>query len=431
MRRIRASTSQETMKTQLPIRRIQKFSYAVLKINSNNILEYYNRGPHSKKLQYAIFTYPIRRIDLISEDYKYKTLNTSLGNYSTSLRKESHKQMAEPVLEEYITITRKNYISDNDRWKIVEKSFLELKVTFLVKIRDNAFSGTNGEDAVEHFEKILKVVGPLKIRNVSEDRFRLGVFPILLTGAASDWFKEECLGSITSWEDLTKKFFEKYYPPSRTNMEMKADEDEVSWDQTNIEFENWLVSKFKNYITMDCDTMYAMCKYWRMESNKEVKNDNEPCIAFDEFNYLFQIDPNVLTKDIPEFKTYEEYKDDWIYEWNDKIPWVNEKPWKLDGIWKEPTLVKHRCKPLIFKSRHSEWPACNWRDDEYCNRGNLPKQFQVGNTIQYQDYEWYEALEDSELKEEALRNKAALEESMNQDEESSNGGWSNYSPIDE
>ncbi|GJT18581.1 hypothetical protein Tco_0877287 [Tanacetum coccineum] len=165
---------------------------------------------------------------------------------------------------------------------------------------------------------------------------------------------------------------------------------------------------------MDHDTMYALWKYWRIEGNEKVKNDNEPCVdkeegsdeeneiaeifrietdifdyesplckAFDEFNYLFQIDPDVLTKDIPGFKTYEEYKDDWIYEWNDKIPWVNEKPWKLDGMWKEPTPVKH----------HS--------------------------------------LEDSELKEEALRNKAVLEESMNQDEKSSNGDWSNYLPIDE
>ncbi|GJT09684.1 VIER F-box protein 2 [Tanacetum coccineum] len=45
------------------------------------------------------------------------------------------------------------------------------------------------------------------------------------------------------------------------------------------------------------------------------------CRAFKEFNYLLQIDPDVLTKDIDGFKTYEEYKDDWIYEWNEEIPW--------------------------------------------------------------------------------------------------------------
>ncbi|GKD46407.1 hypothetical protein Tco_1271052 [Tanacetum coccineum] len=38
------------------------------------------------------------------------------------------------------------------------------------------------------------------------------------------------------------------------------------------------------------------------------------CKTFNEFNYLLQIDPYLLTKDIEGFKTYEEYKDEWIYE---------------------------------------------------------------------------------------------------------------------
>nr|GEW49554.1 hypothetical protein [Tanacetum cinerariifolium] len=43
------------------------------------------------------------------------------------------------------------------------------------------------------------------------------------------------------------------------------------------------------------------------------------CNAFKEFNYLLEIDVDVLTNDIHGFKTYEEYKDDWIYEWNDGL----------------------------------------------------------------------------------------------------------------
>ncbi|GJV29934.1 putative ribonuclease H-like domain-containing protein [Tanacetum coccineum] len=41
-----------------------------------------------------------------------------------------------------------------------------------------------------------------------------------------------------------------------------------------------------------------------------------------------------------------------------------------------------------------------WRNDGYCNRGNLPGAYIIENSLQYQDYEWYEALEDEELKEE-------------------------------
>ncbi|GJU44639.1 hypothetical protein Tco_1201905 [Tanacetum coccineum] len=111
------------------------------------------------------------------------------------------------------------------------------------------------------------------------------------------------------------------------------------------------------------------------------------CKAFKEFNYLLQIDPDLLTKDIEGFKTYEEYKDDWIYEWNRDVPWVDEKPWTDTGVWTEPTPVKHYCKPFNYKTGCSEWPTCSWKNDGYCNGGNLPGAYIVGNSLHYQDYE--------------------------------------------
>ncbi|GJS81226.1 hypothetical protein Tco_0747767 [Tanacetum coccineum] len=92
--------------------------------------------------------------------------------------------------------------------------------------------------------------------------------------------------------------------------------------------------------------------------------------AFNEFNYLLKVDPDLLTKDIMGFKIYDDYKNEWIYEWNKDVPWVDEKPWTDTRVWAEP-------KP---------------------------------------DYEWYEALDDCELKEEALRNKAIMDEVINNDE---------------
>ncbi|GJV03016.1 hypothetical protein Tco_1336585 [Tanacetum coccineum] len=146
------------------------------------------------------------------------------------------------------------------------------------------------------------------------------------------------------------------------------------------------------------------------------------CLAFNEFNYLLKVDPDLLTKDIIGFKTYEDYKDDWIYEWNENVPWVYDKPWLDNGIWKEPKPVKHTCKPFNYKTGCLEWPTCSWREDGYCNGGNLPGAYIIGNSLHYQDLEWYEALEDSELKDEALQNKAIMEGLIN-DEESSNDCW--------
>ncbi|GKD38868.1 hypothetical protein Tco_1259075, partial [Tanacetum coccineum] len=97
------------------------------------------------------------------------------------------------------------------------------------------------------------------------------------------------------------------------------------------------------------DKENEIAEIFRIETN--LFNYETPlCIAFKEFNHLLQIDPNVLTDDVFREKYYEQYKDDWIYEWNDKIPWVSEKPWKLYEIWKEPVPVKHCCEPFNYKT---------------------------------------------------------------------------------
>ncbi|GKA15711.1 hypothetical protein Tco_0695458 [Tanacetum coccineum] len=50
------------------------------------------------------------------------------------------------------------------------KAAYELKGKFLDDLRDNAFSGTNGEDAVEHIEYFLKIVDPIDLPNGEEEQ---------------------------------------------------------------------------------------------------------------------------------------------------------------------------------------------------------------------------------------------------------------------
>nr|GEX67493.1 VIER F-box protein 2 [Tanacetum cinerariifolium] len=124
-------------------------------------------------------------------------------------------------------------------------------------------------------------------------------------------------------------------------------DDGLKYDPSNVEFTEWLALKFYNHGTMDWYTENAVWIYWA-RGDDEVKlideetsdsDDNDEvatifrietnvfdfktpsCKAFKEFNYLLQIYPDVLTKDIRGFKTYDKYKDDWIYEWNKDVPW--------------------------------------------------------------------------------------------------------------
>ncbi|GJZ61793.1 hypothetical protein Tco_0617930 [Tanacetum coccineum] len=85
---------------------------------------------------------------------------------------------------EYITATRKNFISNDNEGRMVEKYIVEIQGTFLVKIRNDTFYGNDEENAYEHINKFLKIVEPIKINGLTQDRFRLSIFPVSLAGAA-------------------------------------------------------------------------------------------------------------------------------------------------------------------------------------------------------------------------------------------------------
>ncbi|GKB13323.1 hypothetical protein Tco_0847246 [Tanacetum coccineum] len=223
----------------------------------------------------------------------------------------------------------------------------------------------------------------------------------------------------------------------RVDDDSEHEADDIGFDPSDIAFIEWSGSKFFNYKTMDHYTMKALWIYWIrgddvVELTDKEFSDNEDEIAevfridtnifdhetpiysaFNEFNYLLKVDLDLLTKDIMGFKTYDDYKDNCIYEWNKDVPWVDEKPWTDTRVWTEPKPVIHTCKPFNYKTGCSEWPTCSWMNDGYYNGyyngGNLPETFIIENQLHYQDYEWYEALEDNELKDEALRNKAIME----------------------
>ncbi|GJW46625.1 hypothetical protein Tco_0078271 [Tanacetum coccineum] len=103
--------------------------------------------------------------------------------------------------------------------------------------------------------------------------------------------------------------------------EHEADDD-MGYDPSDVAFTEWLGSKFFNYKTMDHYIMKALWIYWIRGDDEVELTDEESfddkdevaevfridtnlfnfetpmCKAFKEFNYLLQIDPYFLTKDI-------------------------------------------------------------------------------------------------------------------------------------
>ncbi|GJZ01254.1 hypothetical protein Tco_0519215, partial [Tanacetum coccineum] len=52
--------------------------------------------------------------------------------------------------------------------------------------------------------------------------------------SAEEWFKRDCIGSVTTWDDLVEKFIQKFYQPSSRNNEIETGEDDDLDDIADI-----------------------------------------------------------------------------------------------------------------------------------------------------------------------------------------------------
>ncbi|GJZ57627.1 hypothetical protein Tco_0613121 [Tanacetum coccineum] len=329
----------------------------VKKKQKGAILELKRR--HLKNTIFCTYTpYPAMKIRRISASSAQETRNDQfpIRLFDTLLMAKLHLDRVKkkitivgPIMKEYISTTSKRFISNNNNGKMIEKNFIEIEGTFLLKVCDNAFHGNYGEDVFKHINSFLKVVEPLKIRGLSHDRFRLSVFPTSLSSAAKEWFTNECIITISTWDDLVKNFVLKFY-----NLCEHDEEEETNDDN-------------------DPDVIDNVLEIFKID-NELFNFDSPLCIAFEEFNHLLKIDPDLFTYDIQGFITYDKY----AQELNNKTQ-GNEEP----------------CSDI----------------DGFCNGGELLRMVQIGSMSYFQDYKWYDELMDGKLKDETLTLKTKVEKS--------------------
>ncbi|GJU67476.1 hypothetical protein Tco_1253735 [Tanacetum coccineum] len=208
--------------------------------------------------------------------------------------------IAEP--NDYITATRKNLVSSDNKGRMVEKCIVEIQGAFLVKIRDYAFNGNIGENAFKHIDKFLKVVGPIKINGLTQNQFRLSVerfimkfhhlsdhneeeeteetLPTTLQGGdAEKQWNNEINGTTITWSELSDKFFHRYYPLSHTCNSKIPDDLDNGTDY--LKFIYWLASKFDNYWEIDKNTRNGLWEFYMNKCAKGMIGDldeyKEPC----------------------------------------------------------------------------------------------------------------------------------------------------------
>nr|GEU70641.1 hypothetical protein [Tanacetum cinerariifolium] len=222
----------------------------------------------------------VLRIDICNHKHVPVSQAENLPIYPYYILTRKKTTMAGPIIKECISTTSKSFISNDINGKMIKKNFIEIEGTFLLKVRDNTFFENNGEDVFKHINSFLEVVEPLKIKGLSHDRFRLSVFPISLSGAASRWFTKECISTISTWDDLVERFVLKFY-----NL----------CDHEETEDNN------------DPNVIDNVPKIFKINDDL-FKFDSPLCVAFEEFNHLLKIDPDLFTHETQKIKKYDEYE---------------------------------------------------------------------------------------------------------------------------
>jgi len=92
----------------------------------------------------------------------------------------------------------------------------ELKPALISMVQQSQFGGSPMEDPNLHLSVFLEVCDTLKINGASADAIHLRLFPFSLRDKAKAWLHSLSPGSISTWEELTKAFLTKFFPPSKT-----------------------------------------------------------------------------------------------------------------------------------------------------------------------------------------------------------------------
>nr|GEZ14603.1 reverse transcriptase domain-containing protein [Tanacetum cinerariifolium] len=85
------------------------------------------------------------------------------------------------------------------------------------------FYGLPGNDANRHIDKFLEITQYMKQNGVSDDALRLYLFLYSLTHHATAWYDRLLRNSIHTFDDMMRKLFSKYFPPSMERYMLSID----------------------------------------------------------------------------------------------------------------------------------------------------------------------------------------------------------------
>ncbi|XP_022855936.1 uncharacterized protein LOC111377113 [Olea europaea var. sylvestris] len=106
------------------------------------------------------------------------------------------------------------------------------------------FYGRSDENPHIHVSQFLEMCQHFKYQGISDDAIKLRLFPHTLRDRALEWLDSQPIASITTWNDLAKKFCTKFFPPAKIT-KLKHDISIFGQGETES-FEAW--NRFKNML---------------------------------------------------------------------------------------------------------------------------------------------------------------------------------------
>ncbi|GKB13314.1 hypothetical protein Tco_0847237 [Tanacetum coccineum] len=125
------------------------------------------------------------------------------------------------TMEQYLALSQENQASGVVKPEIGGNVNFEIKSQFMRELREDTFSENKYEDAHDHIDRVLSIVGLFNIPGVSKDAVMLRVFPFTLTGSVKRWVDRLAPGTINTWDLLKKAFIQSYCPPFMTAKQLE------------------------------------------------------------------------------------------------------------------------------------------------------------------------------------------------------------------
>jgi hypothetical protein len=111
-----------------------------------------------------------------------------------------------------------------------------------------SFYGLDHENPYSHVKKFRSITATTKFQNFSEESVNLRLFPFSLHDRATEWLDSLAPRSITTWKELLKQFYHRFYPMSRVN-DARKEISSFSQDEDEKFTECW--TRFKDML-MKC-----------------------------------------------------------------------------------------------------------------------------------------------------------------------------------